>query len=183
MEKHEFQPKEWVLVRDDDKEPWKLNIFSHKEDDGMFWCVSGWYYQCIPYEGNEALRGKSDAPAEWKVGDKVEVMNVLDEKWYPGEIVSVSKIDKDEPYFVKSEEGFKGRNDGSACLWCSAKHLRKPEEKPEEEFKFGDKVEVDFAGDWREAVIIAIDSSSIPYKVATPDDDIHWCAKSRIRRA
>ena len=29
MEKHEFKPKDWVLVRNDEKEKWKLDIFSH----------------------------------------------------------------------------------------------------------------------------------------------------------
>ena len=320
MEKCEFQPKQWVLVRDDDKEPWELNIFSRKEDDDMFWCVSGWYYKCIPYEGNEHLLGKTDAPEEkkldgWKVGDKVEVEYDTDKKWYGGEIVmtDLSKrscvdgeampyyvrsecfkyndgcawcaarqlrepIEKnaDEgwnvgdivevknerdgcwypgkillikkgamPYFVQSEFGFKEVSKLTRCSWCSKDQLRKPGEKPEkakewrpnkgevvevlvydewqtatlvlddhtdnmpyrvrldsgeyywchknhtrpaqkkteEPFKFGDRVEVNFAEDWREAVIIEIDSSSIPYKVATPDGEIHWRRKGDVRRA
>ena len=190
MEKHDFQPKEWVLIRDDDKEPWKLNIFSHKEDDDMFWCVSGWYYQCIPYEGNEHLLGKTDAPEEkklggWKVGDKVEVEYDTDKKWYGGEIVRInldnrSWVDSEAmPYYVRSK-CFK-YNDG--CAWCAARQLRKPEEKPEEEFKFGDRVEIHKGDEWCEAVVIEIDHSDIPYKVATPDGDINWCTKAGIRRA
>lgn len=192
MEKHDFQPKEWVLVRDDDKEPWKLNIFSHKEDDDMFWCVSGWYYQCIPYEGNEVLLGKTDKPEEkklggWKVGDKVEVEYDTDKKWYGGEIVRIdlsnrSWVDSEAmPYYVRSE-CFK-YNDG--CAWCAARQLRKPEEKPEEEFKFGDSVEVSINGRWVDAIFLYNDESdSAPYKIASKMfGDIYWVEKKDVRRA
>lgn len=177
----EFKAKDWVLVRDDETQKWKLDIFSHFVDVGSFpyICVGDRFSECISYEGNESLLGTSDAPAEWNVGDEVEVLCDNDDKWYPGKIIDIdsSRIMR----FKVESSAFK---EWRGCpLWCAADQLRKPEEKPEGEFKFGDKVEVDFAGNWREAVIIEIDTSSIPYKVATPDGDIHWCTKSRIRRA
>ncbi|MBO4714400.1 MAG: hypothetical protein J5615_11065, partial [Fibrobacter sp.] len=92
---HEFKPKEWVLVRDDDDNLWKLDMFSHKSTDGTYQCIGNWYEQCIPYEGNEHLLGTSksaDAPVnlgDWKVGDKVEVQCSGDDKWYSGEIVDI----------------------------------------------------------------------------------------------
>ena len=96
MEKHEFKAKDWVLVRDDDKETWKLGIFSHLVDRPSFpyVCVGNSYDECIPYEGNEALLGTTDAPEEkktdgWKVGDKVEVQYCDDNKWYTGTIVEI----------------------------------------------------------------------------------------------
>lgn len=255
MKKHDFQPKEWVLVRDLDEQKWKLDIFSHYIEGNMYpyRCVSANYAQCIPYEGSESLLGTNkpaDAPMEiggWKVGDKVEVEYDTDKKWYGGEIVRInlnnrSWVDSEVmPYYVRSE-CFK-YNDG--CAWCAARQLRKPEEKPEEEdgwrpkqgeaievdmggvwrsakllfddhtptmpyrvhfdngevrwcnkcdvrpaqketeepFKFGDMVEVCIDGEWCEAVVIEIDHSDIPYKVATADGDVRWCAKSRVRRA
>jgi len=181
MEKHEFQPKEWVLVRDDDDEEWTLNIFSHKSKD-YFYCVSSMWEQCLPYEGNEALLGTTDAPKEkedWKVGDKVEVLCKNDDKWYPGKIIDIdsSRIMQ----FKVESSAFK---EWRGCpLWCAAGQLRKPEEKPNEEFKFGDKVEIRKDDEWCEAVVIENDHSDIPYKVATADGDIHWRRKGDVRHA
>ena len=246
----EFKPKDWVLVRDDENDEWRLNIFSHKDGDNSFWCVSSWYAQCIPFEGNEHLLGKKDAPEEkktggWKVGDKVEVRYCGDDKWYTGIII---KIDPEHTSFVNGEkypyrvaascfhDSFK------SSRWCSRGQLREPIEKPEsakewrpekgevvealvndewqaatlilddhtdfapyrvclqngdktwcteeqvrpaqnEPFKFGDKVEIRKGVEWREAVVIEIDHSDIPYKVATADGDIHWRRKEDVRRA
>ena len=258
MEKHEFKPKDWVLVRDDEKEKWKLDIFSHFVDRASFpyFCVGSYYDECIPYEGNEHLLGKKDAPEEkhvWHAGDRVDVLSDFDDTWYPGFIVEIDYTRSDAGFSYRVEsEGFKSI---TGKVWCKADQLRKPEEKPEEEFKVGDKVEVQYCwddkwyagviveidpshtnfdgkefpykvaadcfkgsfkrsrwcskgqlrepvekpeeeefefgdkveaninGEWREAVIIQIDSSSIPYEVATPDGDTHWCTKARIRRA
>lgn len=48
---HTFQPFDKVLVRDDEQDYWKPNLFGFKEDDGAFpyITVSGCYAQCIPY--------------------------------------------------------------------------------------------------------------------------------------
>ena len=183
----ELKVKDWVLVRDDDDDRWKLDIFSYKDEVDDFRCVGSFWKQCIPYEGNEVLLGKTEAPKEkhvWHAGDRVDVFSDCDDMWHSGFIVEIDYTRSGAGFSYRVEsECFKGRNSSGAC-WCRADQLRKPEEKPEEEeFKFGDKVEVNFAGDWREAVIIEIDASSIPYKVATPDGDIHWCTKSRVRRA
>jgi len=248
----EFKPKDWVLVRDDEKETWKLDIFSHFADGLSFpyRCVGSYYSECIPFEGNEHLLGKKDTPEEkhvWHAGDRVDVLSDFDDMWHPGFIVEIDYTRSISGFNYRVEsECFKSIAINGGKVWCRADQLRKPEEKPEEEdgwrpkggefievlcegewksgklleddhsyvpfyvliedaekrwfsedkvrpagkekekdsqFKFGDKVEVNFAGDWREAVIIEIDSSTIPYKVATPDGDIHWCAKSRVRRA
>ncbi len=186
----EFKPKDWVLVRDDDEDSWKLDVFSHK-DGGYFRCVSCMWLQCIPFEGNEHLLGTSDSPEEkktggWKVGDKVEVEYDTDKKWYGGEIVRInlsnrSWVDSEVmPYYVRSE-CFK-YNDG--CAWCAARQLREPVEKPEEEeFKFGDWVEVLKDGEWTVGIVTEVDEDDefATYHVNFPDDD-GWCSKSKVRK-
>jgi len=183
----ELKQKDWVLVRDDDKEPWKLNIFSHKEDDDMFWCVSGWYYKCIPYEGNEHLLGKTDAPEEkhvWHAGDHVDVLSDFDDMWHPGFIVEINYTRSADGFYYRVEsECFKSIT-STGKVWCKADQLRKPEEKPEEEFKFGDKVELrDDDGKWNEGLIIETDHSDLPYKVALVKGGVYWCQKKDVRRA
>lgn len=193
MKKHDFQTKEWVLVRDLDEQKWKLDIYSHYAEDSMYpyRCVSANYVQCIPYEGSESLLGTNkpaDAPMEiggWKVGDNVEVEYDTDKKWYGGEIIRIdpsnrSWVDSEAmPYYVRSE-CFK-YNDG--CAWCAARQLRKPEEKSEEEFKFGDRVEANINDEWREGVFLKDDGTDLPYKIATPDGGIFWREKKDVRRA
>lgn len=51
---HTFQPFDKVLVRDDEQDYWKPNLFGFKEDDDDFpyITVSGCYAQCIPYNEN-----------------------------------------------------------------------------------------------------------------------------------
>lgn len=53
---HNFKPFDKVLVRDYDTETWKCDFFSCIGDRN-YRCISGFYYQCIPYEGNEYLVG------------------------------------------------------------------------------------------------------------------------------
>lgn len=247
MEKHEFQPKEWVLVRDLDEQKWKLDIFSHYIEGNMYpyRCVSANYVQCIPYEGNEHLLGKKDTPEEkhvWHAGDRVDVLSEFDGMWHSGFIIEIDYTRGGRGFYYRVDsECFKGiTSDGKA--WCKADQLRKPEGKSEwrpkggefievlcegewksgklleddhsyvpfyvriedgekgwfsedkvrpagkekekdSPFKFGDRVEASIDGEWCEAVVIEIDHSDIPYKVATADGDVRWCAKSRIRRA
>lgn len=123
MEKHEFQPKEWVLVRDEDRDTWKLDIFSHFVDGAAFpyICVGSYYEECIPFEGNEHLLGTTDAPEEkpeeeeFKFGDKVKYCTG-DGEWVDG--LFVKKDDDDSlPYLVFLPE----END---IEWCCRKDLR-----------------------------------------------------------
>lgn len=58
----ELKPKDWVLRRESCDDNWKLDIFSHaqwedSEECYHYYCVGGWDYECIPYEGNEKLLG------------------------------------------------------------------------------------------------------------------------------
>jgi len=106
MEKHEFKPKEWVLVRDDETQKWKLDIFSHFVDGISFpyICIGSYYSECIPFEGNEHLLGTSDSPKEepneeFKFGDKVKCKrDKRDDTWVDGLFV----VDDDSflPYLV-----------------------------------------------------------------------------------
>ena len=59
----QFKPFDRVLARGNDASLWKAGLYSH-ELEGKH-CVCGEYYkQCIPYEGNEHLLGKTDKPKE-----------------------------------------------------------------------------------------------------------------------
>jgi len=58
-----FQPKQWVLVRDDDEWEWALTMFSYLSNGSasLFVCINGAsFQQCIPFEGNEHLLGTTD---------------------------------------------------------------------------------------------------------------------------
>lgn len=64
--KCEFNPKDWVLIRDNSEDMWCLDIYSHKVWDKdekcyHYYCVGGWSYQCIPYNDQTAhLLGTTD---------------------------------------------------------------------------------------------------------------------------
>lgn len=60
---HTFQPFDKVLVRDDEQDCWKPNLFGFKEgdDDFPYITVSGCYAQCIPYnEETKHLLGTTE---------------------------------------------------------------------------------------------------------------------------
>lgn len=62
-----FQPKQWVLVRDDDEWEWALTMFSYLSNGSasLFVCINGAsFQQCIPFEGNEKLLGTTYMPSE-----------------------------------------------------------------------------------------------------------------------
>lgn len=62
-----FQPKQWVLVRDDDEWEWALTRFGYLSNGSasLFVCINGAsFQQCIPFEGNEHLLGTTDMPSE-----------------------------------------------------------------------------------------------------------------------
>ena len=62
--KHQFKPFDKVLVRDGDTEAWKCNLFGYINKNGDYMCVNGPWKQCIPYEGNDHLLGKTIKPEE-----------------------------------------------------------------------------------------------------------------------
>lgn len=55
-----LNPFDKVLVRDFDNTPWEIEFFSRLLDGNHFKCFELSYVQCIPYEGNEHLLGKTD---------------------------------------------------------------------------------------------------------------------------
>lgn len=61
----QLRPFQKVLVRDFVNEKWKANFYSYAiefEVKYKYRCVTGSWYQCIPYEGNEHLLGTTDSP-------------------------------------------------------------------------------------------------------------------------
>ena len=57
----ELKPFDNVLVRDRDDRKWGCDFFCHLGDkEGVFVCISSWWRQCIPYEGNEHLLGTTN---------------------------------------------------------------------------------------------------------------------------
>ena len=65
---HKFKPFDRVLVRYEEDENWRINLYGRK-DTGMdapypYKCIFGDWSFCIPYEGNESLLGTSNSPGE-----------------------------------------------------------------------------------------------------------------------
>lgn len=59
---HQFKPFDKVLVRDKDDTTWKIDIYSHYDDDSFpFTTITNSYKQCIPFEGNEHLVGTTNS--------------------------------------------------------------------------------------------------------------------------
>ena len=61
----QFKPFDRVLVRQSDKDDWRVAFYSHfNAKENLH--VTAWlnWYQCIPYEGNENLVGTTDKPKE-----------------------------------------------------------------------------------------------------------------------
>lgn len=57
----EFKPFDKVLVRDNYKDSkWGCDLFSHKNEDGLYVCIGQIWENCIPYEGNEHLLGTTE---------------------------------------------------------------------------------------------------------------------------
>ena len=57
-----LKPFDKVLVRDNNKQKWTVDLFSFYDKDLVYTyaCVGHYVNQCIPYEGNEHLLGKTD---------------------------------------------------------------------------------------------------------------------------
>ena len=65
---HKFKPFDRVLVRYEEDENWRINLYG-KKDTGMdapypYKCIWGDWSLCIPYEGNESLLGTNNSPKE-----------------------------------------------------------------------------------------------------------------------
>lgn len=60
--KHQLNPFDKVLVRDNDECDWVCNIFSHMDSDNEYVCLYMRWPLCIPYEGNENLLGTKNKP-------------------------------------------------------------------------------------------------------------------------
>lgn len=63
-----LKPFEEVLVRCGNLSEWSTGIFSHtvKSDNKLYFIVNTQHWeQCIPYKGNEHLRGKTDACSDY----------------------------------------------------------------------------------------------------------------------
>ena len=61
-----FKPFDKVLVRDNNKQEWAANFFSHYDEScpSKYYCMGLHYMQCIPYEGNEHLLGTTEPYTE-----------------------------------------------------------------------------------------------------------------------
>ena len=55
-----FKPFDKVLVRDSDYNSWHCAFYSHYKSKKFYIIGCAYYYQCIPYEGNEHLLGTTD---------------------------------------------------------------------------------------------------------------------------
>ena len=57
-----FEPFMKVLVRSDNSDVWECDFFSSYNPNcsNKFHCIGAWYNICIPYIGNEHLRGTTD---------------------------------------------------------------------------------------------------------------------------
>lgn len=76
MEKIEFTPKQWVLVRDNEDGRWALAQFSNMWNDSYVVVGGIVWNHCIPYEGNEHLLGTTDdyvEPYKPKDGDFIAI--------------------------------------------------------------------------------------------------------------
>lgn len=61
--KPQFKPFDKVLVRDDNDDLWRCDLFeSIDKRDGTYNCIGSYRKQCIPYEGNEHLLETTNKP-------------------------------------------------------------------------------------------------------------------------
>lgn len=61
-QKTELKPFDKVLVRDEDDDEWVCDIFSHIDENDLYYCVGTRWLQCIAYNGNEHLLGTTNKP-------------------------------------------------------------------------------------------------------------------------
>ena len=59
----DLKPFDKVLCRDDSSNLWELDLFGRYDtDEEWFDCVSGRWYQCMPYKSNEHYYNTTDNP-------------------------------------------------------------------------------------------------------------------------
>jgi hypothetical protein len=63
-----LRPFDRVLVRDEAEENWRIELFSHIQDDRhKFACYNFKWIQCVPYEGNEHLLNTTQDCADFYI--------------------------------------------------------------------------------------------------------------------
>ena len=60
-----LKPYDKVLVRDCNEDKWNIDFFGYYRDNGTYQCMTFTKNQCIPYEGNEHLLGKTEDCKEY----------------------------------------------------------------------------------------------------------------------
>lgn len=66
---NDFKPFDKVLVRDEDEDCWKINLYSHKpQNSKSYYCLRYSWSQCIPYndETKHLLGNTDDCPQKYK---------------------------------------------------------------------------------------------------------------------
>jgi len=116
MSKVKFEPFQKVLVRDNENQEWRANLFSNESTHIKAYVCTGFTWKfCIPYEGNEHLLGTTDGPTppepEFNFGDKVEVRT--EGNWKKAIFL---KKDNRELYFCVVE------GDITPSTWCGCRH-------------------------------------------------------------
>lgn len=105
----EFYSYDRVLVRDNEHEEWRADIFSRKINDHIgynYECIGYTWKKCIPYEGNEHLLGTFNSPApKWepKCGEPVAVRDSIVQDWSPR--VFMKKCGDSFYTFSENEDG------------------------------------------------------------------------------
>lgn len=73
MKEHQFKPFDQVLVRDSNKGPWRVSLYSHLDNSNDHVCITGIWKQMIPYnEETKHLLGttkpyEKPEPKVWQV--------------------------------------------------------------------------------------------------------------------
>lgn len=63
-QEYEFKPFDKVLVRDDDNQKWRIDLFSHQRDNGLYVGFEYSWKYCIPY--NEETKHLHNTTEKWE---------------------------------------------------------------------------------------------------------------------
>lgn len=127
MNDYNFKPFQQVLVRDYETSKWCAEIYSHYDNNEQkHRCIGGVRYDdCIPYEGNEALLGTTDAPKSkrWRAesGERYYVIYIACDGVHVWEKTESGKKENDyyyqnNNYFCTREEAQKMADKFKAML-------------------------------------------------------------------
>lgn len=113
-----LKPFQRVLVRDGNNEVWQADLYSqyvaYAPGMQVHNTVGGYWRQCIPYEGNQALLGTTDGPKlpepDFAFGDHVEVKDA-NEDWHRAVFLRMS--DDNKGYYLAIED----ERDGQIIAW------------------------------------------------------------------